>query len=490
MSKKAARYAPLVWGFVSFAVAITGLVLLGLIYADVHTMKNTEVNGTSTSLKSTNCSGRGTTLTAEKTAATHEIQIDTYMWNVTKSSATQLTIIPRGECGFLPPISVDAVRTLSTRSFKTIINGTVTITNGGAVPTTDLIINDILQVQSDCTGGGYVNLYSFIIDVSMHPVLQPGETWVYYYEIDTALVPGYNAQCGYRNTALITITNHAGWIPGCPGNCPGPEECPFGPGANGGGVKADVLPSNGVTVVEIHEEAVINDQVACPAGFNCTSLPGGDISIPTPDVCSFDGTFAHCDIMIYVCNINVSCDTNLTMSDYVQLITQNEVTPLVVSSNMVTHPIYTGPCTNGCTLTIGYWKTHAGFTGNNADRVTQYLPITLGCPPPQYAKGANVTSNVQSTAILTFNALFGGASNGLNKVAAQLLASKLNIANGATAPSAVVTSMNNANTLLCQYGFNPGSWSSLSNSVKNNINSVASSLDKYNNGLAGVAHCL
>jgi hypothetical protein len=38
------------------------------------------------------------------------------------------------------------------------------------------------------------------------------------------------------------------------------------------------------------------------------------------------------------------------------------------------------PCAGGCTLTIGYWKTHAGGVGHNADKVTALLPITLGTP--------------------------------------------------------------------------------------------------------------
>ena len=35
------------------------------------------------------------------------------------------------------------------------------------------------------------------------------------------------------------------------------------------------------------------------------------------------------------------------------------------------------PPANGCTRTIGYWKTHAGF-GPQADAVTPLLPILLG----------------------------------------------------------------------------------------------------------------
>jgi hypothetical protein len=32
----------------------------------------------------------------------------------------------------------------------------------------------------------------------------------------------------YRNAAQVTITNHAGWLPGGK-NCPGSAPCPFGP---------------------------------------------------------------------------------------------------------------------------------------------------------------------------------------------------------------------------------------------------------------------
>lgn len=492
MSKKPSRHLPVIQLVLVSVLLFTGLVLLGLIYAEVHTWNHDGPAPAPAMIRTTNCSGTGTTLTASKTAATYEIQTDTYTWEIMHHSATAECItIPRGECAFLAPMVVDAVRMLSSRTTRTIINGSVTVTNGGAVATTALVITDMLQVQSACTTGGFVDFYASVIDVSARPVLLPGETWSYPYELDTALMTGYDASCNYRNAAFVTITNHAGWLPGCPGQCPGPDDCPFGPGANGGGVKADVIPSTGVTVIEIHEEVAIRNLVLCPAGFNCTSLPAGDVLIPTPDVCTFDGTFAQCVTFVQVCNVNVTCDTNVTVVDYFQLVSLNEATPLVITSNRIESPVCTGPCPVGCTLTIGYWKTHAGFTGNNADRVTQYLPITLGCPPPQYAKGANVTSAAQSTAILTFSALAGGAANGLNKVAAQLLATKLNVANGAAVSPTVVAAMNGGDSYLCQYGFNAGAWTSLSNGVKSSINQVATALDTYNNGLAGdgVTHC-
>lgn len=104
--------------------------------------------------------------------------------------------------------------------------------------------------------------------------------------------------------------------------------------------------------------------------------------------------------------------------------------------------IYTCECGGGCTLTIGYWKTHAGFHGKNPDRVTPYLPIWLG--KADGAKSVQVTSAVQAVNILSFS---GNTSNGINKLYAQLLGAKLNIANGADG-SAVASTIDAADTFL------------------------------------------
>jgi len=486
-----------VWKFFIFASLVTGLFLLGFIYADVHTVK-TSVSSTGGPAASTelaqavNCS-YGSAPGGFKTAFSYFIQTDTYAWNLTKSSVTQLATIPAGECIFLPPFEVGAVRMLATRTFRVIINGTIQMKNEGNLPTVGLNIVDTVRVLSGCTTGIFSTIVQrFPVDVSSHPILAPGETWQYPYVLDTNLIPGYNSSCRYRNDARVNVSNHLDCLPGCnvsrPGHaicigyavglgCPGPEPCPWGPLTI-----RDVTP-RGLVVATINENAIISDVGGCAPGFNCTTMATPD------DVCLIANTsFAACTFMTQVCNVNASCDSNLTLADYAQLVTVDEEAPLVVTSNTVQSPVYTGVCALGCTLSIGYWKTHAGFTGNNADRVTQYLPLTLGCPPPQYAKGANVTSAVQSTAILTFNALAGGASNGLNKLAAQLLAAKLNVANGAQL-AAVTVQMNSADTLLCQYGFNAGSWSSLSGNDRTSINEATAVLDAYNNGQAGVPHC-
>lgn len=282
----------------------------------------------------------------------------------------------------------------------------------------------------------------------------------------------------------------------CISNCPGPALCPYGPGYGLGGVSAYLggYPLSPTSLTEINENVQITDNSITGAGLTCTQMPGGNIVIPDPDLCvAPTPNDMNCTLFADCCNTAMTCDTYSTYEDFVQLSVVDETTQLSRYSNRAGPiQVYSGACPQtGCTLSIGYWKTHAGYTGKNADRITQYLPLVIGCPPAQYAKGANVTSATQAVSILSFNALLGGASNGLNKLAAQLLAAKLNILNGAAHSGTFDSTVSTANGYLCSYGFNPGSWNSLSNSIKNAINTVKDTLDRYNNGiLAGEpSHC-
>jgi hypothetical protein len=133
----------------------------------------------------------------------------------------------------------------------------------------------------------------------------------------------------------------------------------------------------------------------------------------------------------------------------------------------------------GCTHTIGYWKTHAGFTGNNADVVTQYLPIWLGTSGG--ASSVQVTTAAQARTILSTM-----GSNGIDKLKAQLLGAKLSIADGADAtPVAAVIAA--ADAFLAAN--TSASWAGLTKAQKAAVNGWMGQLDSYNNGLSGVSHC-
>ena len=414
----------------------------------------------------------GTTLTTSKTVQGNYGLVRTYKWVVVKSTLTPNVTIPANQCGTLA-YHVDAQRVLISEEPYYSMNGTITVTNGGEVATHNLYVTDTLE--QNCGGGtGFLPIRGpFVVDLSAKPILEAGETYAYTYNIQ--FQGPIDPACSYRNFVNVTITNHAGWQPGN-NNCPGPELCPFGPQAHEP-LTFPVEP----TIQEVHENVKITDIATSPLGFTCTQMPEGMISIPTDGVCSFNGFMADCMIFKNVCNVDGMCDMHYSVCDYIELMSVNETFPLVINSNTVCSDIYTNVCSSGCTLTIGYWKTHAGFHGNNADHVTPLLPVSLGC-------NVDVTSAIQSTNILQFNGLAGGARNGLNKLAAQLLAAKYNIANGASG-SPVASDITQADSYLCSYGFNPGSWDSLNKGTQNAIKRLAGDLDKYNNGESGVAHC-
>jgi hypothetical protein len=139
------------------------------------------------------------------------------------------------------------------------------------------------------------------------------------------------------------------------------------------------------------------------------------------------------------------------------------------------------PCQGGCTLTIGYWKTHAGGVGKNADMVTPLLPILLGTPGG--VKSVQVTTANQAITLLSMS---GDASNGINKLYAQLLGAKLNIASGASG-SAVSSTIAAADAFLATH--NAADWNSLTKAQKAQVLAWMTLLDNYNNGLIGPGHC-
>lgn len=128
------------------------------------------------------------------------------------------------------------------------------------------------------------------------------------------------------------------------------------------------------------------------------------------------------------------------------------------------------------TLTIGYWKTHTGFYGNNQDVVTPLLGSGIWLGTPGGAKSVLVTSAAQAKVLLSMS---GDASNGINKLYAQLLAAKLNIANGADG-SSISATIAAADAFLANY--NASNWSSLTKKQKQEVLKWASLLDQYNNG--------
>jgi hypothetical protein len=127
---------------------------------------------------------------------------------------------------------------------------------------------------------------------------------------------------------------------------------------------------------------------------------------------------------------------------------------------------------NNCTYTQGYWKTHGPIpTGNN----TNVWPVT------SLMLGSVNYTDLELQAIFDTPA----QGNGLISLAHQLIAAKLNIANGADG-SSVAATIASADAMIGGLIVPPVGAGSLATST---VSSLKTTLDNYNNGLIGPGHC-
>ena len=127
---------------------------------------------------------------------------------------------------------------------------------------------------------------------------------------------------------------------------------------------------------------------------------------------------------------------------------------------------------SGCTYTQGYWKTHGPVpTGNNTD-VWPVNSITLGTV---------LYADVEMQSIFDQPA----AGNGLISLAHQLMAAKLNIANGADG-TAVTSAINDADALIGNRVVPPVGSGYLSSG---STSALINTLTAYNEGSIGPGHC-
>jgi len=129
------------------------------------------------------------------------------------------------------------------------------------------------------------------------------------------------------------------------------------------------------------------------------------------------------------------------------------------------------PETN-CTFTQGYWKTHGPIpTGNNSNE----WPVT------SLTLGTVTYTDLELLAIFNTPA----AGNGLISLAHQLMAAKLNIANGADG-SSVAGAIAAADALIGGLVVPPVGTGSLPNSATSSLNGTLAS---FNEGAIGPGHC-
>ena len=118
-----------------------------------------------------------------------------------------------------------------------------------------------------------------------------------------------------------------------------------------------------------------------------------------------------------------------------------------------------------CTFTQGYWKNH----------------------PEAWPVGSLTLGTVTYTAaqlMLIFNQ--PAAGNGMISLAHQLIATKLNIAQGATAPAGVLAAIASADALIGGLVVPPIGAGSLSPA---STSALTTTLDNFNQGITGPGHC-
>jgi hypothetical protein len=383
----------------------------------------------------------GTTLEAEKTAEGFFVAHRDYDWTVEKSVTPDFHELARDQVG-TSNYTVTATKTMVDEVLNYGVRGSIYVYNGGERATEGLEIVDVVQVKVG--SGPFVDYVSYNVDVSAKPVLGPLEGYWYPYEF--TFVPVADAQ--YRNTARVTITNHSGYL-----------GRPFGPAFGGEGVKADFSIPADPMVVEYDGSATITDVLTVPAGFAASPSDPGPWTLTNSVTINYSVEFSNWGAM---------CDSWYEAPNTVTLVESDSGTQRTDSALV---ELYAPPCSVGNPLTIGYWRTHDGEHGKNADRISEHLPLWLGTAGG--AKSVQVTSAAQAVEILS-----NMGSNGIDKLKAQLLATKLNVSNGCDA-SSVASVITAADTFLAAKGSED--WSSLSKANQRTVLQWMEALDAFNN---------
>jgi hypothetical protein len=331
-------------------------------------------------------------------------------------------------------------------SYSVTVTGTATDSNwkvqGG--------LNDI-QVHNPAPIAATINSVSDVISPAIAATVACGVTFPYTLAAGATMICTYAADVpdasARTNTATAVLQNHA--YPGA---------TPSGTTSFAGSAAVDFSTA---IITETDECIDVTDGLTGALGEVCAAA-GTKTATQTFSYTSTVGPYTECGTYEHI-NVAsfVAGDTETADSD-----------TWTIDVNV--------PCA-GCTLTIGYWKTHAGFTGNNADMVTELLPIWLGTSGG--AKSVQVTNATQAVNLLSMS---GGASNGIAKLYAQLLAAKLNIANGASA-AAVSATIGQVDAFLATHDL--GDWASLTKPQKAMVLGWMTTLDGYNNGVFGPGHC-
>jgi hypothetical protein len=147
------------------------------------------------------------------------------------------------------------------------------------------------------------------------------------------------------------------------------------------------------------------------------------------------------------------------------------------------------PPLGGLARTIGFWKNWASCA-KSSGRQKPVLDQTLALAEPAGVAIGDLVLHagdcVKAIRILNKSTIDNGtkkSSDPAFNLAAQLLAAKLNVVAGAGTCPPAVTAINTAQSLLNAINFNGITHVTMSTAQKNQANSLATTLDRYNNNL-------
>ncbi len=403
-----------------------------------------------------------TTIRAAKDTTPFWNQVLDYDWTVSKKADPDQVELAAGESQKIAyNLSVTRSENSTTDAYG--VTGSIIVVNSGEAPTQGLVIEDVIQYWN---GADWVNLTTVPVDLSAMPTLMPGETYQYAYSSE--FVPPTKSpnvwETSYRNLATISIANFEGFMD---------EQHSIE-------ASAEFSLPNQPQTTELDASANLTDMFdSYPVGFN---LSGGVVGPWLLNSSVLEKNQANVSFNLTVKNDDAACSHAYYLNN-TAILTESDSKTQRNSSESVAIDVPacpSSPSCGGCTYTIGYWKNHAGMgKGNQEDLVSQLLPLTLGTGS---GKSVQVTTAQQAYDILSIP----DASNGIDKLSAQLLGAKLNIANGACSKE-VGGTIDAADSFLAVH--NSGDWGSLDKDIQQQVLDWMSTLDDYNNGKIGPGHC-
>lgn len=137
----------------------------------------------------------------------------------------------------------------------------------------------------------------------------------------------------------------------------------------------------------------------------------------------------------------------------------------------------------GCTRTRSFWKDHSGQNGD-PDWVSEHLPIRLGADGG--AKSIVVEDAATAARILGL-CIMGGYDNGITRLYAELLAARLNIAEGAS-PAEIEGTLQAVDQFLA--GTCWQDWCNLNSATRCQVSVWRDTLNNWNRGLTGPGACV